>query len=71
VILVRDANHRNAQTAMRAFHEFAVFVVIDRRIGGVAGIHGLAMEASCRRRAIQGLATAGAQHRYDFPRIQR
>ena len=71
MIVVRDANHRNAQMTMRAFHEFAFAVVVDRRIGGVSRSHGFAMDAGSRRCAIQGLATARAQHRYDVPRIQR
>lgn len=71
VPVVSDANHRNAEPTVWAFHEFAVLVVIDRRIGGVARRHGFAVYACWRRRAIQRLATAGAQHRYDFTRIQR
>ena len=60
VILVSDANHGDSQMTVGAFHEFALAVVVDRRIGGVARIHGFAMAARCRRGAIQGLATAGA-----------
>jgi len=71
VILVSDADHRNSQTAMRAFHEFAIPVVVDRRIGSISRIHGFAMDAGCRRCAIQLLATARAKHRYDVPRIQQ
>ena len=56
---------------MRAFHEFAFAVVVDGRIGGVSRSHGFAMDAGRRCCAIQRLATAGAEHRNDFPRIQR
>lgn len=71
VILVSDANHRDAPMTMRALYEFAILVVVDRRIGGVSRRHGFAMDTGCRRRAIQGLATAGAKHRYDVARGQR
>lgn len=56
---------------MRAFHEFALAVMVNRRIGGVSRSHGFAMCAARRNGAVQGLATAGAKHRNDFSRIQR
>jgi hypothetical protein len=71
VILVSKADHGNSKMTMGTFHEFAMPVVVDGRIGGVSRIHCFAIDAACRSRAIQLLATARAKHRYDFRRIQR